>query len=103
MPLPATEKRSLSSGRVNGLSDQYQKLNMLQLRSLSFGPSRPHLRATWSKYITQQVWGTSWESNVASLRVFMATLRKKLESSSGAQVYIQTHVGIGYRMVKVNE
>ena len=55
------------------------------------------------KYITQQVWGTSWESNVASLRVFMATLRKKLESSSGAQVYIQTHVGIGYRMVKVNE
>ncbi len=52
------------------------------------------------KYITQQVWGTAWENNVASLRVFMATLRKKLESSSAVQVYIQTHVGVGYRMIK---
>ena len=55
------------------------------------------------KYITQQVWGSAWENNVASLRVFMATLRKKLENSSGDTPYIQTHVGIGYRMVKVNE
>ena len=55
------------------------------------------------KYITQQVWGTAWENNVASLRVFLATLRKKLESSADAQVYIQTHVGIGYRMMKVSE
>ena len=51
------------------------------------------------KYITRQVWVTAWENNVASLRVFMATLRKKLESS-GNQVEIQTHVGIGYRMTK---
>ena len=55
------------------------------------------------KYITQQVWGAAWENNVASLRVFMATLRKKLEASAGDTPYIQTHVGIGYRMVKVNE
>ena len=55
------------------------------------------------KYITQQVWGSAWENNVASLRVFMATLRKKLEAASGDTPYIQTHVGIGYRMVKVTE
>ena len=55
------------------------------------------------KYITQQLWGASWENNVASLRVFMATLRKKLEAASGDTPYIQTHVGIGYRMVKVTE
>ncbi len=55
------------------------------------------------KYITQQVWGSSWENNVASLRVFMATLRKKLETPDGAPVFIQTHVGIGYRMMKVGE
>ena len=29
-------------------------------------------------FITQQIWGRSWENDVASLRVFMATLRKKL-------------------------
>lgn len=53
------------------------------------------------KYITQNVWGSSWEKDVTSLRVFMATLRKKIEKGKDSPQYIQTHVGIGYRMVKV--
>ncbi len=52
-------------------------------------------------YITQHVWGRSWENDVASLRVFMATLRKKLEAAPNSPQYIQTHVGVGYRMVRV--
>lgn len=52
-------------------------------------------------YITQHVWGRNWENDVASLRVFMATLRKKLEAAPDAPQYIQTHVGVGYRMVRV--
>ena len=54
------------------------------------------------KYITQKIWGSAWDSNVASLRVFMATLRKKLEDENASVVYIQTHVVIGYRMLKVD-
>jgi len=54
------------------------------------------------KYITQKIWGSAWDSNVASLRVFMATLRKKLKDENASVVYIQTHVGIGYRMLKVD-
>ena len=53
------------------------------------------------KFITQSVWGTNWENDVASLRVFMATLRKKLESAPDSPQYIQTHIGIGYRMLKI--
>ena len=53
-------------------------------------------------YITQQIWGSSWEKDIASLRVFMATLRKKLEADSGSAQYIQTHIGIGYRMLRVD-
>lgn len=53
-------------------------------------------------YITQQIWGRSWENDVASLRVFMATLRKKLEKEPGSPQYIQTHIGVGYRMVRVD-
>ena len=53
-------------------------------------------------YITQKVWGSNWESDIASLRVFMATLRKKLEKGDPSVSYIQTHVGIGYRMLKVD-
>lgn len=52
-------------------------------------------------YITKQIWGTSWENDVASLRVFMATLRRKLEKNPDSQQYIQTHIGVGYRMVKI--
>lgn len=55
------------------------------------------------KFITQSVWGSSWEKDVGSLRVFMATLRRKLEKQPGSPQYIQTHIGVGYRMVKVAE
>ena len=51
-------------------------------------------------YLTDRIWGSSWESDMASLRVHMATLRKKLEKDPETQ-YIQTHIGIGYRMLKV--
>ena len=52
-------------------------------------------------FITQNIWGRSWDKDIASLRVFMATLRKKLESEPDSPQYIQTHIGIGYRMLKV--
>ena len=53
-------------------------------------------------FITQNIWGRSWDNDVASLRVFMATLRKKLEPTEESTQYIQTHIGVGYRMIKVN-
>ena len=52
-------------------------------------------------YITQKIWGRSWDNDIASLRVFMVTLRKKLEPDPGSPQFIQTHVGIGYRMLKI--
>ena len=53
-------------------------------------------------YLTQKIWGHSWENDVASLRVFMETLRKKIDKESMSVQYIQTHVGIGYRMIRVD-
>lgn len=53
-------------------------------------------------YITQSIWGRSWENDIASLRVFMTTLRKKIEPYDDSPKYIQTHIGIGYRMLKVD-
>ena len=52
-------------------------------------------------FITQKIWGRSWDNDVASLRVFMVNLRKKLESAPDSPQYIQTHIDIGYRMLKV--
>ena len=53
-------------------------------------------------YITQNIWGRNWDSDIASLRVFMTTLRKKIEPDKDSPKYIQTHVGIGYRMLRVD-
>lgn len=52
-------------------------------------------------FITQSIWGSSWDNDIASLRVHMASLRKKLENGPGSPQYIQTHIGVGYRMIKV--
>lgn len=49
------------------------------------------------KYLLRQVWGSAMESDMASLRVFMVSLRKKLAKGGGRQ-YLQTYVGIGYRL-----
>ena len=51
-------------------------------------------------YLTNKIWGSCWESDMASLRVHMATLRRMLEKDSSVQ-YILTHIGIGYRMLKL--
>ncbi len=51
-------------------------------------------------YILREVWGSQLSSDIPSLRVFMATLRKKLERGNPDNKFIQTHVGIGYRMIR---
>lgn len=51
-------------------------------------------------FILNEIWGSSAFSDTPSLRVFMATLRKKLEVDPSHPQYIQTHIGVGYRMIR---
>lgn len=51
-------------------------------------------------HITKEIWGSSLEGDIASLRVHVATLRKKIEKKDRNNKCIQTHIGIGYCMVK---
>ena len=51
-------------------------------------------------FILNEIWGSSAFSDTPSLRVFMATLRKKLEVDPSHPQYIQTHLGVGYRMIR---
>ena len=53
------------------------------------------------KFIAEKLWGNAWETDIGSLRVFMTTLRKKIERLPDSPQYIQTHIGVGYRMMKV--
>ena len=58
-------------------------------------------RVLTHSYILKELWGQAFESDVPSLRVFMATLRKKIEKNTADPKYIQTHVGVGYKMLQV--
>lgn len=51
-------------------------------------------------HITKEIWGSSLEGDIASLRVHVATVRKKIEKKDSSNKCIQTHIGIGYCMVK---
>ena len=54
------------------------------------------------QYILDKVWTNALESDLSSLRVYMTSLRKKIEKKS-EQKYIQTHIGVGYKMIKMND
>lgn len=58
-------------------------------------------RVLTHSYILKELWGEAYESDVPSLRVFMATLRKKIEKDTAHPRYIRTHVGVGYQMLRI--
>ncbi|WP_432629196.1 response regulator [Brotaphodocola sp.] len=82
------------------LADQELSLTPMEYKLLCL-LARNTGKVLTHKYILQNVWGSSLETDVGSLRVFMATLRKKLEQAPISHQYIQTHIGVGYRMMKV--
>ncbi|MGE4284521.1 MAG: response regulator [Clostridia bacterium] len=51
-------------------------------------------------YILNQIWGYGETSDAKSLRVFMASLRRKIERDTANPRFILTQVGVGYRFVE---
>lgn len=68
--------------------------NLLCLLAKNIGRVLTH------QYILDKVWVNSIESDLSSLRVYVTSLRKKIEKISNEK-YIQTHVGVGYKMIKI--
>ena len=54
-------------------------------------------------FLLKEIWQNVLQSDVPSLRVFMATLRKKIEDTPSQPKYIQTHVRVGYRMLRYHD
>ena len=49
-------------------------------------------------YILKEIWGYSEGVEAGTLRVFMATLRRKIEKNPSEPEHIVTEVGVGYRL-----
>ena len=78
-------------------SDQPVHLTATEYRLLRLLAMNVGKVLTYSSII-REIWGDSVETDIVSLRVHMATLRKKLGDIGKNEPLIQTHVGIGYRM-----
>ena len=50
-------------------------------------------------FIIHHVWGFGESNDAQSLRVFMASLRRKIELDPAKPHYIITQVGVGYRFI----
>ena len=57
-------------------------------------------RVLTHNFILKEVWNNTLPNDTQSLRVYMASLRAKIEPALGDKI-IQTHVGIGYRMIRL--
>ncbi|MBV9582003.1 MAG: response regulator transcription factor [Chloroflexi bacterium] len=51
------------------------------------------------RMLTDAVWGASYAAQAHSLHVYVARLRKKLQSANAVRRYIVTEPGVGYRLI----
>ncbi|MFA6375718.1 MAG: response regulator transcription factor [Bacilli bacterium] len=52
------------------------------------------------KFLQKKVWGYETSDDYQTLRVFMASIRRKLELDISTIQYIQTEIGVGYRFIE---
>ena len=93
----AFENGALSIDYASGivrLSGEEVHLTPIEHRLLAL-LARNEGKVLTHQYLLEHAWGEEQVGDLASLRVIMASLRKKV----GAGL-IQTHVGVGYRMVQ---
>lgn len=67
---------------------------LLCLLARNVGKVLPH------GYILENVWQNPRDADQQSLRVYMASLRKKLESGPDSPKLLQTQTGVGYRLLR---
>lgn len=56
-------------------------------------------RALTHQYILKEIWGVGFQTDTQYLRVFVGTLRKKIENQLSDPKHIITESGVGYRFV----
>ena len=54
-------------------------------------------RVLTHQFILKEIWGTGYQTETQYLRVFVGTLRKKIEANSNQPKHIITESGVGYR------
>lgn len=95
--------------QVRGLKIDYEKRRVyIESEEIHLTPIEYRLLTLMAKYagkvlthrfIINEIWGGYMESETQSLRVFMASIRRKIEKDPTQPQYILTEIGVGYRMI----
>lgn len=103
------ENESTGIFNVNGLVVDFDKRKVtINNEEIHLTPIEYKIMALLCKYsgkvlthnfIIKEIWVSSTGSETQSLRVFMASLRRKIEKNPADPQYIFTEVGVGYRLV----
>jgi len=96
---PVIEAGALSIDTLNHVAKKNRQI--LKLTSTEFSLlsllARNQGRVLTHQYILKEVWGIGYTNQAQYLRVFVATLRKKIEDNPAKPTLIITESGIGYR------
>lgn len=84
--------------RIVKVKDVIIKLTATEYSPLSL-LARNEGKVLTHKYLLNEVWGASHQNESQYLRVFIAQLRKKVESDPNRPMHIITESGIGYRFI----
>ncbi len=92
--LNAEEHRVTKGGEVLRLTPT--EFNLLRYFMARRNQVLPYAR------ILREIWGVGYQNDMQTLRTYINSLRKKIETDSARPVYIRTEMGIGYRFVGEN-
>jgi len=104
-----TENENMDNFKVKELVIDFIKRRvMINNEDIHLTPIEYKIMALLCKYsgkvlthsfIIRDIWGSAMGNETQSLRVFMASLRRKIEKNPAQPEYIYTEVGVGYRLV----
>lgn len=84
--------------RIIKLNGEQLKLTATEYNLLSLFMKNEG-RVLTHQYILKEIWGIGYQTETQYLRVFVGTLRKKIEENPNQPKYIITESGVGYRFI----
>jgi len=86
------------AGRTIKKNNESIKLTVTEYRLLSL-LAKNESKVLTHQYLLREIWGPGYINQSQYLRVFIAQLRKKIETDANRPEYIITESGIGYRFI----
>lgn len=79
-------------------ANEHIKLTATEYKLLALFAKNPG-RVLTHQFILKEIWGVGFQTDTQYLRVFVGTLRKKIEENPNKPEHIITESGVGYRFV----